>query len=792
MVNRAIIEDYIIHRSPMFERINKKFRRPEVYVRILRFLREILPEDVIKPIVRKEDDGIYLFYFHRELRLLFSDLAQRIIRLGRDDDEGWLEFCDRFLKAAVGALEPVVEREPDSYQILEIGMRKLLAREIEVGLKGVTIPPETLYEKTGKVVNGIFHKIRTALAKKVILRTVLLQETFLKFPFIIGENDYEILKTFQAQFRDFRIPFPIFYALFNWDTQHRSKVLLDLADEYLTKGSYYSLEELFESFPYYLYGLSDDEIERIVQEVKDSVKGRIRGLEQEREALQSKINLLKEKMDSYLQSALEECRHNLLTQPDYDRLKQTTQKIELRMADYCHHFRELKERLKTLDQRIQGVETLGGINRNIVRNRLLSPRIRFPLILNLALAKSGWDFDEEVLEEVKKTISIIQKEGSEEDNLYAREFKKGGLFKERVDTEVLSERYRRVKREIVAPLAACLLLEEIVEILPKSERPTSLDEIVFVSELTKEEKVEPRIPDRLVDRYRRVISLLIYDIRGSTFMGTKLENARVENEVRNLFNQAMLDVARRFHGYPVKDTGDGGIILFGRNILECIEERGKLEEDERAAINAIQCAVAMVDEAEEFVKRNLKHYRDWFKEARIRELEFEGGAFAQLPPEYQSIFQIGVGVVSGSAPREVYFDRNAFGEFDVTGMLVREANLFSKARSPDRSMIICDEATLFSLILNSESISFLSPEGSKLNIMMFDMEQAIEHWLKLKERRIGFVHEARGIAFRKLDVRLSDADQLRLDDVGIGVDDFGLLVDDRGGRVKFAYEVVKL
>jgi len=107
-------------------------------------------------------------------------------------------------------------------------------------------------------------------------------------------------------------------------------------------------------------------------------------------------------------------------------------------------------------------------------------------------------------------------------------------------------------------------------------------------------------------------------------------NARVENEVRNLFNRVMIDIARRYAGYPVKDTGDGGIIVFGHNILTCLEDQGEIEPDERSAINAILCAVAMVNGAEEFVKGNIKYYPDWFKEPKIRELQFEGGSLRSV------------------------------------------------------------------------------------------------------------------------------------------------------------------
>ena len=787
-----IIEDNVIRHSPMFERINKEFRKPLLYSRVITLLKKILPAETVKPIIRSAEEGVFLFYFHRELRQLFREFAERIIRLGQDDEGGWLSFSDRLVKELINHLEIIITEDPDLYQIIEIGMRKNLSRELKKHLAQHKIAGGQLYQKTEKVVNGIFHKVRSSLSKKFILKTNLLQETFLKFSYILGDSDFEILKNLRSKFLESRIPFPVFYAIFTIDNQKKSELLKEMIINFLKGGSFSSKKEILERFPYFLSGMRDDEIENLVEIIKGRSAAIISNQENKRSEIQKKLNMLKENLDAYFQKILNDIRRNLITDPSYETYKNMMSKADMKINDYYHCFRELKNELALLEEEILELRSLQSINRSFIQNRLMIPKVSFPQILNLSLMDRVLDFNAQVVSEIRNAIELLQKEDRDEELNCVQEFRKTVFFKEKLDMDLIKHRYQKAVQEIIKPLACCLLLEEIVDILPSSDRVVSLDEVIFVSELVDKGESTREIPVSILDHYRKVISLLIYDIRGSTFMGTKLENARVENEVRNLFNRVMIDIARRYAGYPVKDTGDGGIIVFGHNILTCLEDQGEIEPDERSAINAILCAVAMVNGAEEFVKGNIKYYPDWFKEPKIRELQFEGGSFAQLPPEYQRIFQIGIGVCSGSVPKEIYFARNAWGEFDVTGMLVREANLFSKARSPDRSMIICDETTLFSLILNSESISFLSPEGSKLNILNLNIEQAIEHWLRMKQRRVGFIHETRGVAFKKLDVRLKDSEKLRLDEIGVSIDDFGLLVDDRGGRIKFAYEVVRL
>ena len=794
MVNRTIIEDYVIRHSPMFERINSEYRKPEIYNRALSLLSILLPRDVLQPVIRPKDEGIFLFYFHRELRLLFAELARRIIKLAQSDDQGWLEFVDRFISAVIEGVVSIVEKEPQLYQILEVGMRKQINTEMMLASSNLSVSGEILYQKSCKVINGIFHKVRSNLARKVILQTNLLQETFLKIPVFIGENDFNLLKNMRTQFIDCQIPFPIFYAIFSHHAQTRSGQLFDLISEYLKDGNYDSKGELLKKFPFNLSGMSKTEINQLIPIIQEIADRKVLKFEDKKKDVQLKLNSLREKLNSFFQNSLEEFRQVLIKQQSFDKLRGIYEKIDHKLGDFYHHFQELNTDLVKFDQKVQDLNSLKAISRKDFHNQLLALKIRYPLILNIALCPDKPKLDEQIVPELRESFDSLQKDGRDEEIMLAKDLKRGGFFKEKFELDLIADRYWNARKEILLPIAAGTLLEDIVEILPRSDRVASVDEIIFISDLIEKEEGRERrdLTEKVIDRYRKVIGLLIYDIRGSTFMGTKLEDAKVENEIRNLFNRSMLEVVRNYGGFPIKDTGDGGIVLFAKNILDQIDGAGAIEEDEKAGLHAVQCATAMIGTAEQFVKDNLKHYQSWFKEPRIRKLEFEGGSFAQLPPEYQQIFQIGIGIVAGWSPKEIFFDRNAFGDFDVTGMLVREANMFSKARSPERSMIICDESTLFNIILNSELISFLSPEGSKLNITLLDIEQAIAHWLKMKKKRLGFVHEARNIAFKKLDVRLTDGDQLRLDDVGVSVDDFGLLVDDRGGRVKFAYEVINL
>ncbi len=224
----------------------------------------------------------------------------------------------------------------------------------------------------------------------------------------------------------------------------------------------------------------------------------------------------------------------------------------------------------------------------------------------------------------------------------------------------------------------------------------------------------------------KTAAVMVYDIRGSSFMSAKLRNAEKEREVKNKLGYLVAQAIRQHGGFLVKDTGDGGVAWFGDNAGElydkCYKEvtTGKglrlrhsistgaemnILPSAEASQQALTCSAAMLRLAEKFIQDNFSSYRDWFREAKEREILVEGMSYAVLPPEFKALFRIGVGVSSGEPGRDLTLSLNALGDADLCGPLVNDASLLAGGRDPSHSIILADHVTCFSLMQNAERFS---------------------------------------------------------------------------------------
>ena len=433
------------------------------------------------------------------------------------------------------------------------------------------------------------------------------------------------------------------------------------------------------------------------------------------------------------------------------------------------------------------------------------------------------------------------------------------LGRKRYHIRTLLDRWRHVMEEVVAPFVISRVLDEMVKFWPPTIRgletltgSAMMDEARYVGEaleynnlfyrltLDGEGTPEPgvkvavqvkepaetseereQLGGMLVRHFSRTVAVIVYDIRGSSFMGAKLFDADKESQIRIQFNRLMMKIARRNNAFVLKDTGDGGILWFGGNSRELYDasyemkqtrsgelvrqatgERNEvgIEPSERSGEWALRCARDMVLGAEEFVAVNIQNYGDWFKDVDKRELSFAGVAFASLPPEYKRIFQIGVGIASGQPGRDLTFHYNAFGDPDLTGQLVREANVYSTARDPSRSVILCDGATLLNFLLNCEEFAARDVKSVRLENLP---PQHIEDLLKrevtrlaeIKKTSVGYQFESLGIGVDRIGLRLiyqgkhESPYRLTTGTDDIQIDEYAKLYDASGGTTKLLYEV---
>jgi class 3 adenylate cyclase len=419
------------------------------------------------------------------------------------------------------------------------------------------------------------------------------------------------------------------------------------------------------------------------------------------------------------------------------------------------------------------------------------------------------------------------------------------------DVDELLRRYLRISEEIMEPFCVGKKILDLFKVWPPessgaspSVEGSSLIEAKYVGEELdyrsryyrikledREEKAETKpileiqdnleLREAIISNFREVVSVLVYDIRGSTFMGKRLKNARIESDIRNAFNQEMVRVARVNGAFMLKDTGDGGILFFSGNSKELYdlsyttvthdggsirqytlgEEEHALESSPKAAERAVRCAQGMIKAARKFVEENLAKYPNWFRETSERSIFYQGTTYANLPPEYQRIFQIGIGIASGTVDKDLSFGLNSFGDPDITGVLIRDANFYSKARDPRRSVVLCDGATLLNLLLNVERFdstdrkeaepSLVSPErGERL------LREEVSKWSRLKEERKGFKFSQFGIAIERIGYQLLSGEklvgklELALQEDDLFINKFAELMDEKGGEIKVIYEIL--
>jgi hypothetical protein len=417
---------------------------------------------------------------------------------------------------------------------------------------------------------------------------------------------------------------------------------------------------------------------------------------------------------------------------------------------------------------------------------------------------------EDIYRKKSRSISLLKK------------FEKRGLISVDVDIDALIDAYNSfMKRTIIAEhIGQCFL--GLVSYLPPAEGEApklSMDianlKTVFLSgenilTLKKASVDTPREIADYVSKYRKCVSILVYDIRGSSYMGIKLNDATKEQRIKYKFAKEMAQVVKKYGGFLLKDTGDGGLVWFSENsgslydylytesvtgkgtqLRYSICSGGELDiiPATDAARRAILCARDMVIRAEEFVRANFVHYREWFADVAERTLELDGITYALLPPEFKSLFRIGVGIASGVPDRDVIFATNSYGDPDLVGPVLSDANIYSRERQPGRSVIICDLPTVANLILNIESFEYPieTKDFEKYCKTLEELRQAAHGYL-LSDLKVSII--PKGVHLLGELNKYKAIMDARIDDFYI--DEQSNLYDNEKKRIKILYEILTL
>ncbi len=394
------------------------------------------------------------------------------------------------------------------------------------------------------------------------------------------------------------------------------------------------------------------------------------------------------------------------------------------------------------------------------------------------------------------------------------------LLGRKTDLESVIDWFVKIYNEVFLPTTIELIFEELVKIFPETEND-SLEEARWVGILAREHdppKVYfiPEIDrtlskgESIVKDYLKTVSVMVYDIRGSSIMGEKLLNAKMEDRIRNEFQSELIKAVEDTGGFFVKDTGDGGIVLFseessdfnfkqitmsGNDKKEAKDEEINLKASLDSAGRAIRCARKMLEYSERFVRKNLKRYKEWFKDFDEKEIDFGGITYERLPPEYKKIFQIGIGIASGKPGEDIYLGKNVLGRLDLTGNLVRRANVYSTVHHPDRSVILTGASTMFSFLLNASSFRPATDEkriekSSYLSMQKKLLEEVIL-WMKGLSGR--YVVSEYKVALQRIDYLLGEGKEekaVRIPDEDIKLKKGIRFFDSKVRDERVLYEVI--
>jgi hypothetical protein len=526
------------------------------------------------------------------------------------------------------------------------------------------------------------------------------------------------------------------------------------------------------------------------------------------------------------------------------------------LSDIQEEITKLEETLKLHVRMVQELKNSGSILKEEIDQNKLLFNITSQDIHSLLPPVSSWAIEKMVLEfwhaqpfmavispaSEKAIINFLikQEKTTKDTQIFAK------LSSERKrsfwpDISKVIHNYKLVFSEILEVVLIRQIINNMIELWPPSidyDNPRSRingDKIIHLVGLellpkghfyrfSKSGKIKPKIDTENLELKRKLseilrkafsslVSTLVYDIRGSTFMSHRLRDAEREKSIISLFQSCIFEAAKKGSSFILKDTGDGGILWFGSNSQKLYKNIYKTSQTRSGAVvrystaledefnllphlksseMAIRTALNMVKAAEEFVKENYVKYRTWFGEITEKEIFHEGITYALLPPQFKSLFRLGIGIASGNPGKDLIFTPNAFGDPDLNGILVDEAALLSSGRSPERSVILIDNTTLINLMLNSDDYRFTEPLTSSASGK--EIIDKLLYILKGEDKDRSFFFEGFSVAPVGI-YNLDEEDKrkaLKFDipiDLKLTVNDNGEL-ENKKERVKIIYEVL--
>ena len=523
--------------------------------------------------------------------------------------------------------------------------------------------------------------------------------------------------------------------------------------------------------------------------------------------------------------------------------------IEKTCLDYIWHLKDFSEKTYTLSEKIEQNRKLQSLTSEELQKmleseiyikkgplcKLVTSFIKIQPLINTVIPVVSRSIYLTTIHLFEKTEAPSHDNNNDKIKQILLKFREKGKKKFSPNIEKIIQAYKKVGNEILLPLLTLGILQRNIEEWPDKKienysQAKLFNETNYLAlyaipkgkfyHFSQKAKVKPedsfsntKLREKLLNicnkNFRKVISVLVYDIRGSSFMTLKLHNAEREQMIIKNFHSTMANIAKEYGAFLLKDIGDGGIIWFGKNSKELynfiyresttkkfkklryslLSEEGLfLQSAEYSAEKAVLCAIEMVKAAEKFIKDNYVKYRDWFSDIKEKELIIEGTTYALLPPMFRSLFRLGIGIASGIPSRDIAIGPNAFGDPDLRGMLVNEAKFLSEGRNPEESVILIDHDTVLNLLLSTSKFTIGNVElnvTSKEDIMAKVAEIITQ---KLQGGNFYFI----GKNFVAKPFEILSLDKLTLSKYSpsqLRIDEDGMLYNKSGEKVKVLYLV---
>ena len=793
-------EESVIRETPYYEKLQDTYRDRTHFSRYFNILKKITRRD---PFIERleKNSGKELVYLGRRLFTLQDDFVSNYLDFLRDETQvnKWDEFFERYSQHIFEIYEDFVDGVSANVVVFEIANRKLLRDILTKRTVKESIENKTLIsERCGVVVNHLFNYIRNSLTKRTVVVDNIIVDSYEHIPFIPRSSSVEMIKILGTSFLKKGIPEPVFSAIFKgvvryYYTDEKMKII-----EAIGKLPSINKKVVVEMFKARFFFPDDQTLAEIIDALQKRGRESMTDITNRKRSIEEKMQNIRRKITdttNIMSDSLINLAEDFSTE---EAIENMVKRLHRNVIGNAYDLKILKwEYQECVDKENNLKEIMRWKPADLAG--FMTKEEWDPYILQVIHRRE--DFDDAKLQLILKEAANEIRD-DEEAQRVMNKYRMAAFLKGKYDSRQIMEKFNQSIDEIIMPLVKSILLEELVDYYPKLSQIMTAEGVRFLGEEAVSNRVsliekdvnivpsEESVSDEDVTRYKDLVSVLVYDIRGSTFMGAKLKNAEKESAIRNLFQESMLYVAEKYGGIPIKDTGDGGVIFFSKNHYDIKDEK-TLRPEAGTTLPAVRCAVEMVQEARLFVQRNIHRYGDWFRDFEEREIDFEGAAYAKLPPSYQAIFQVGVGIASGNYPREVYLDKNAFGENDLTGMLVREANLYSTVKAKGKSTAICDDATVYNILLNVDRFSFLSEAGLRIDPVQLNIQQGLEYWIKQRTSRKGFILDLYKIFVARFGREMGDTEHLKivLDDKDIVINESSDVQIDKVERTKMLFEI---